>query len=174
VAYPSLNEIDRQWIESFREKHDPQASRLGAHFTLVFPMHAVPSQLGAELAGVAQSTSRISFAIGGADVIRDVLTDDSRVCLVSDEGDTQIAALHDRLYARSLRSHLRADIPFVPHMTVGAAADSRFAERLAEEISVRARMVRGTIAHLTLVDVGTPRVQSAGTFALGIVAGTVA
>jgi len=44
VAFPSVDEVDRQWIESFRSQHDPQASRLGVHFTLVFPFMAVPGE----------------------------------------------------------------------------------------------------------------------------------
>ncbi len=171
VAYPNLDEIDRQWIESFRAKHDPQASRLGVHFTLVFPFEAAPSDLGPELAEVAQSTPPIAFAIHGSKVVRDVLRNDSHVFLVLAEGDAQIATLHDRLYAGALRTHLRADIPFVPHMTVGTAPDSEVAERLAGEIEVRSRMVRGTIANFALVDVGTPRVQSITTYVLGNAAG---
>ena len=172
VAYPSLDEIDRQWIESFRAKHDPQASRIGVHFTLVFPVEAAPSALGPELADVAQATPPISFTIRGTEVVRDVLGNDSQIFLVPAEGDAQIATLHDRLYAGALRTHLRADIPFVPHMTVGAAPDTQVAERLAEEIRVRSRTVRGTIANLALVDVGTPRVQSVMTYALWNAAGT--
>ena len=59
-------------------------------------------------------------------------------------------------------------------MTIGAAPDPQVAERLAEEIRVRSRMVRGTIASLALVDVGTPRVQSIATYALGNAARTSA
>ena len=40
VAYPSLDETDRQWIESFRATHDPQSPRIDVHFTLVFPVEA--------------------------------------------------------------------------------------------------------------------------------------
>jgi len=171
VAYPSLNEVDRQWIEAFRAKHDPQAFRLGVHFTLVFPMEAAPSELGPELADVARRTTPISFTIRGAEVVHDVLENASKIFLVPDQGDGQIAALHDRLYAGALQGHLRGDIPFVPHMTVGAARDSRLGERLAEEISVRARTVRGIIADMALVDVGTPSVHSVATYALGNAAG---
>ena len=37
VAFPLLDADDRQWIESIRAKHDPEAKRIAAHFTLVFP-----------------------------------------------------------------------------------------------------------------------------------------
>ena len=105
VAYPSLDDVDRQWIESFRIKHDPQASRLGVHFTLVFPVEAVPSKLEPEIAVVAQSTQPISFAIRGTKVVRDALGNGSHIFLVPDEGGAQIATLHGRLYAGALRAY---------------------------------------------------------------------
>jgi 2'-5' RNA ligase len=174
VAYPSLDEIDQQRIESFRARHDPQAAQINVHFTLVFPVDAVPSELGSDIAVVAQSSQPISFAIRGTKVAHDVLGNVSHVFLVPDEGAVQITALHDRLYAGTLRPHLRSDIPFVPHMTVGAAADSQAAERLAEELSVHVRMVRGTIANIELVDVGTRHVQSIATYTLGTATATSA
>jgi hypothetical protein len=43
VAYPNIDDSDRQRLESFRALHDPQAARIGVHFTLVFPFDAVPA-----------------------------------------------------------------------------------------------------------------------------------
>jgi len=174
VAYPRLDEVDHQWIESFRAKHDPQAPRIDVHFTLVFPLDAVPSELGPEIAVVAESTQSISFAIRGTKVVRDVLGNVSQIFLVPDEGGIQITALHDRLYAGTLRGHLRSDIPFVPHMTVGAAPDSQAAERLAQELTVQSRILRGTVANIELVNVGTRYVQSIATYTLGTAAATSA
>ncbi len=37
VAYPRLDEGDRRRIESFRARHDPHATLVAAHVTLVFP-----------------------------------------------------------------------------------------------------------------------------------------
>jgi hypothetical protein len=37
VAFPTFEAADRQWIESIRAKHDPEAKRIAAHFTLIFP-----------------------------------------------------------------------------------------------------------------------------------------
>ena len=37
VAYPTLADHDRVWIEYVRQAHDPQAVRIAVHFTLVFP-----------------------------------------------------------------------------------------------------------------------------------------
>jgi hypothetical protein len=37
VAYPTLAEADRLWLESVRLRHDRQALKIALHFTLVFP-----------------------------------------------------------------------------------------------------------------------------------------
>lgn len=50
VAYPSLDQDDRQWIDSFRTSHDPQAG-IGVHVTLMFP--------------VFQNISSLSYSMNG-------------------------------------------------------------------------------------------------------------
>lgn len=168
VAFPGLDEIDRQWIESFRAKHDPQASRIRAHFTLVFPFDGIPNELRPSLAAAAQSAEPIRFAIPRALVVADALAVGSHhIFLVPDEGSAQIATLHDRLYAGALRRHLRGDIRFVPHMTVGTTRDRAAAEKLAEALNAHARIVRGILEAVQLVDVGLPRVRSIASYALG-------
>ena len=165
VAFPTLEDPDRRWIESFRAKHDPQVSQINVHFTLVFPVDT-SEDVGSEVATVAQSTPPIAFAVRRTEVVSDALGHGSHVFLVPDEGSAQISALHDRLYAGKLRVHLRSDIPFVPHMTVGAAPDSGSALRLADELNVRDRPFRGVVGALELVDVGATRVRSIATYEL--------
>ncbi len=130
------------------------------HFTLVFPIETSEGDLGSEIAAAARSTAPIAFAARRTEVVSDALGHGSHVFLVADEGGAHISALHDRLYAGVLRTHLRPDIPFVPHMTVAAASDSASAVRLADELNVRVRPVLGVVRALELVDVGAPRVRS--------------
>lgn len=167
VAYPSLNEPDRQWVESSRAKHDPQAPRIDAHFTLVFPVEAPPSNLEPEIAAVAQSAQSIPFVIDRISVVPDVLGGGNHIFLVPEEGGVQIATLHDQLYSGVLQGHLRTDIPFTPHMTVGVASDLVAAEELANDVRVQARIIRGTLSSIELVNVGTRRVEQIASFALG-------
>jgi len=174
VAYPTLDEADRQWIELFRAEHDPQASRIGAHFTLVFPTEANPDDLDPDIAEAASSIQPISFAIGSTKVVQDVLSDASHIFLVPDHGGIELTTLHDRLYGGVLRRELRSDILFVPHITVGAATNSQVAEELAARLSSRFRVVRGTVSGIELVDVGTRQVQSVATYTLGNAATTTA
>jgi 2'-5' RNA ligase len=166
VAYPRLDEADRHWIEAFRTKHDPQAPRIGVHFTLVFPVDAMPNDVVREIALVAQTTDPIPFAIDRMQVVPDVPGQVSHIFLVPNEGSGEIATLHDRLYGGTLRSHLRSDIPFIAHMTVGAAPDPESAAKLAEALDLGGRIVRGIVSDIDLIDVSAERVQSIGAYRL--------
>ena len=74
--------------------------------------------------------------------------------------------LHDRLYAGALKKHLRADVPFIPHMTIAAAPDLDTCKQLASEIALGPRIIAGEISAFELVDVSQPRVTSLRTYAL--------
>ena len=56
VAYPALEDRDRDWIEFVRARHDPQALRIPAHFTLVFPTEDSADPVAADVAAVAASS----------------------------------------------------------------------------------------------------------------------
>ena len=167
VSYPSIDEADRQWIESVRARHDPQAARIGVHFTLVFPTDASPVEVAAEVAAVASLARPIPFTIRGARAVGDVVGGGGHVFLVADEGRGEIATLHDRLYHGVLRPHLRADIPFTPHMTVAAGSDLAECEELVHELNLERRIVHGILRGIELVNVEKPHVDSIATFVLG-------
>jgi hypothetical protein len=138
------------------------------HFTLVFPVDMTPSVLEAELQAVVAATPLIPLAIRRAEVVRDTVDGWTHLFLVPDEGRAEIEALHDRLYAGSLGPHLRPDIPYVPHMTIGVAPDVSSGERLANELRIGPRVVRGTVLSIDLIDVGRPLVRTVRTYTLGI------
>jgi 2'-5' RNA ligase len=167
VGYPNLDEVDRRWIELFRSKHDPQASRIGAHYTLAFPVEIPFRGLESEIAAVAQSSQPISFIIRHAEVVRDAFSDASLIFLIPDEGNVGLTALHDHLYAGVLRPYRRLDIPFVPHVTIGAAPDPRSAQKLVPELNFHSRIIRGTVDKIDLVEICDEGVRSLAAYALG-------
>jgi len=167
LSYPSLNEADCQWIESVRIKHDPQAARIGVHFTLVFPADAAPAEVAVEVAAVARSARPIPFTIRRARAVSDVVGGGARVFLVPHEGCGEIATLHDQLYQGVLHPHLRADIPFTPHMTVAAGLDLAVCEGLVQELSLDHRTVQGILRTIEVVNLENRRVDSIATFVLG-------
>ncbi len=173
VAFPALDEDDREGIESFRGRHDPQASRISLHFTLVFPFNAEPDRIMSEVAAAARSMGPIPFTIRQTSVVRDTVGGGAwKVFLVPDEGWAQVARLHDRLYSGSLKGSLREDIPFAPHITVGAAADAQLAQEWAKTLEVPPRVIAGTLASIDVVDVGEHRVRSVASYRFGESEGT--
>lgn len=103
-------------IEDFRRLHDPLADTLPAHMTLVFPF---PTSLTA-----TQITSHIRRIVGnwpGLPVtFRDIdgIVDEFVVLMLRERTDA-IIALHDKLYRGILKTHLREDIEYAPHVTLG-------------------------------------------------------
>ncbi len=161
VGFPRLDEFDFRSIAEVRSAHDPQAIRIGPHFTLVFPFQASAVEIAAELSAVAALTKRVPFTIRRAEAARDVMSGvGGHVFLVPDEGRAEITELHDRLYGGALRSHRRTDIPFIPHITVGADSDFERCQILADAFNNGPRIVHGVLDSFTLVNVATIPVQS--------------
>lgn len=169
VSFPVLTDDDRRWVESIRAKHDPQAGRLAAHFTLVFPVDTIAAALSVEVREIAGSTPPVPFVVRYAMATRDALGPGGHVFLVADEGGAEIATIHDRLYSGTLKPHLRTDIPFVPHITVAAHPDFSVCQALAEEIDDELRTLRGRLESLEVLDMSNRTIASAGRFALGSV-----
>ncbi len=51
-----------------------------------------------------------------------------------ERGKEQIEELHDRLYTGPLLQFLRADIPYIPHVTVGRKSSAELVAEIAKEI----------------------------------------
>jgi 2'-5' RNA ligase len=159
VGYPTLSEKDRRWIESFRAANDPQAARIAAHFTLVFPAELSVESLAAHAAAVLESSRQIPFVLGQATAVPEVGGNGGHVFLVPDEGRLEIVALHDRLYEGVLRPALRSDLPFVPHVTVAAQPSWKTCQDLARELNGDLRPVPGRLREVELVEVSAAEVR---------------
>jgi 2'-5' RNA ligase len=166
VSYPVLTEADRLWIEAIRARHDPQAARLPAHFTLVFPS-AGTNDLVREVAFVAATSAPIAFRLDAVRAVRDLVAGaGAHVMLVAARGGAQIAALHDRLYRGVLRAGRRVDVPFVPHVTVGASADYDRCAAVAAAVGTEQRPIEGRLERLDIVDLDGPAVTTIRSLAL--------
>jgi len=152
VAYLSLDDADRGWIESFRARHDPQAGKLSAHFTLVFPTDVATIGVANDVEATAHSIDAFDFVIRSAKAVRNPLGLGGHVFLVPDEGSDQVVALHDRLCAGVFRSSLRPDLSYLPHVTVAADPDWRKCEALADDLNRDPRVPRGRVEALVLLD----------------------
>jgi hypothetical protein len=66
IAYPNIDPAEREWLETFRARYDPQAARLGLHFTLVFPFneqYTCSTKLSEEMCALTEPIPVIPFAI---------------------------------------------------------------------------------------------------------------
>ena len=145
VAYPNLDDADREWIESIRARHDPQASRIKVHFTLVFPVDLPPTSVAAHTSEVVNLARPISFVMRHAVAVYDTARGGGYVFLEADEGRDEIVELHDRLYEGLLRSYLHESVPFLPHLTLAANSDFQWCEGFAREVNAAQRIVRGEL-----------------------------
>ena len=170
IAYPNIDALEREWLETVRAQHDPQAVRLGVHFTLVFPCDepcTASGQLAEELHAVTESIPTIPFAIAEALAVPNPQAAGGHVFLLPDQGRNEISRLHNELYAGPFREVALTGKPFVPHVTVAAASSAAACEVLAQQLSERAARLRGSLDRLELVDVSEPVVRSLRSFALG-------
>jgi len=167
VAYPVLARAGQEWIEAIRSEHDPQASRIAAHFTLVFPVVDSRETIASVVSGVAQTQPPFDFIIDTVAAVRDPCGDGGHVFLVPSDGAREIRALHDRLYDSVLLPHFRADLPYTPHLTVAANSDFSWCERCAADLSGRLPRIAGRVDRLALVEITADAVMSVEDFALG-------
>lgn len=135
VSRLDIGPADRKWVEGIRRDHDPHHAIIDAHFTHVFPFAYSPTtEVISHAETIAASTDVISFQLSRAAAVRDAVAPRALVFLLPTEGESEIRRLHDRLYSGVLAPMLRADIPFVPHVTVAAFDRIDEAERMASEL----------------------------------------
>ena len=123
------------WIHRIRLAHDPHHSVVGPHFTLVFPFDGLlVEEVIPHAEAVALTTSTLRFRLSRASAVRDAFAPRSHVFLLPTEGEYRLRQLHRRLYSGVLEPKLLPEIPFVPHVTVGAFDRHEDAERLARSL----------------------------------------
>jgi len=167
VSYPTLADRDREWIEAYRVRHDPQARRIGAHFTLVFPVRVEAAPVLEHTFRVLQDEGVIPFTLRRVEPRTDPIAGGGHVFLLPDEGSDEIVHLHDRLYGGCLRPHLRSDVPFAPHLTIAASADPEACQALARELDKADLCIAGRIEMVDVVEVADDVVRSIARFDLG-------
>src|SRR5260221_11938208 len=147
--FPKFAGIER--IEAFRARHDPASGDIAAHLTLVFPFPTAHTRLQVEthVNRVASRWPRIPVTFR-----RVRMHANEFLFLMAARGAASLAALHDRLYTRSLAPHLRRDLPYEPHMTLGRHEEFGALERaLAEAEEELGGEFAETLSEVTLLDV---------------------
>ncbi len=151
VAFPEIAAADLAWIETLRRDGDPQAARIGAHMTFVFPSGRLgPDMLCDHVAAALAGVMPIALRLDRWRVHRQGA---SYVFLEPTLGRDACVALHDRLHAGKLSAERRPDLPFEPHVTLGRSDDVEAAERLLARVAERRPRVAARIDALALVEV---------------------
>jgi 2'-5' RNA ligase len=167
VAIPLFDADDRNWIESIRAKHDPEAKRIAAHFTLVFPAVLPLRATESHVTRVAHATEPIRFVLRRATVAPDAVGSGGHVFLIPEDGRDAIAGLHERLYEGPLQPHLRRNMSFTPHISVAAGTSLEPLHMLAGELNAKNLSIRGSISEIVLVDVTEDEIRQAAQCPLG-------
>jgi 2'-5' RNA ligase len=111
VHYPRLN---RPELDEFRRDHDPFASSIPEHITLMFPVPSAPDDVVRHARAVAGSVAPFDLHIVG---LRK--TWDHWLYLPMREGRDQIIRLYDQLYTGPMAEYRREDLPFDAHIAIG-------------------------------------------------------
>ena len=87
--------------------------------------------------------------------------------LLPDQGRAVIVQLHYRLYQGPLAPYLRADLPYLPHITMGMAPDEEQEHALCAGLNGGLREIRGRIAALTVGALRAQQFEPLASFGLG-------
>jgi 2'-5' RNA ligase len=148
VAFPALAESDGRLIEDLRRAGDPDAARIAAHLTFVFPTAALAADvLTMRVNAVAAKTAPIAFGLRRVMVHHE--PPEAYVYLVPDRGYETLVGLHAQLNDRSDASTGRK---FVPHVTVARLATREKARSLATALPTRRLAIDGSIRSLSVVE----------------------
>lgn len=152
VAFPALSAANRALIDAIRAQHDAtQARVIPPHFTLVFACTVADEQEYRDhVGGIAARTPRIPFACRHAILDAADGRDVTHVCLVASDGASRIAQLHDELYSGPLARHLRKELAYIPHITIGTFASPMEAGSLCDRLNAKALSIEGVINALSV------------------------
>lgn len=166
VAYPEVDADARQRIDAFRALHDAHArSLIGPHFTLLFACSEVDETAYRwHVQAVVEDTGAIEFCCRYAMLGATHHDETASIYLVPDEGFSQISLLHDRLYRGTMAEHLRLDIPYLPHISIGMPGSGAAAKALCDEWNAAPTEIRGLIRSATVGAVQDGRFKNRATY----------
>jgi hypothetical protein len=166
VAYPDIDADDRQRIDAFRSLHDAHArSVIGPHFTLLFACaEEDETAYRWHVQAAVEDTGVIPFCCRYAMLGATHHDESASIYLVPDEGFSQISLLHDRLYRGLMARHLRLDLPYLPHISIGMPGSGAAAKALCDEWNAAHGPIHGVIRSATIGAVQDGRFKNRATY----------
>lgn len=153
LGYPTLQAADYRRIQAFRADHDPLFRIVAPHITLVFPLDdALEEAVVSHVRRLAKQQPKVNFVLRRAQPIAPLPGEaDAPIFLVPAEGYDALVQLHGQLYSGPLAPHLRQDLPFMPHITIGRKPDQTAAQQAADEFAAQEFAMPGSLGALTVV-----------------------
>ena len=153
VWFPQFTEpLATERIQHFRLVNDPLTHKLPAHLTLVFPFHANLSvtQLASHIKRVTAGWPALPASFRGVDSVQGEF-----ILLMCSLRREAITELHDRLYRGVLKSFLRDDIVYQPHLTLARVSSPEQFDMLLADAELRFRDTwYATLRELTILRYG--------------------
>ncbi|MBU1096426.1 MAG: 2'-5' RNA ligase family protein [Bacteroidetes bacterium] len=161
LAFPKLENDTYEWIQSIRKSNDIRYyTVVKPHFTIVFPLFNYEiGELQMHIKNICTEIESIQFSIRATTIVKDSFSEYTDVFLVPDEGNSQIIKLHNKLYTGIIRKELRLDIPFIPHIGIGASKVAEDAKQLSNNLNKQKFCVESKITELDLVEYSYPKVN---------------
>ncbi len=114
--------INREGINKFRQKYDPQVDLIEPHITLVFPILEFIDQdsLTLHIKNILSAWKPFPIHLKGLQK-----SWDEYLFLMVQEGKEDVIKLHDELYTGVLAEYCREYTPFIPHLTLGVFSKNK-------------------------------------------------
>ena len=114
LIFPKFNNIEK--IQCIRKEKDRLFNVLDPHITIVFPFSDQISndELIEKIEDIISNFNKFEVEFRGVS-----LSNDNYIYLNCVMGNDLLIRLHDEIYSRILPEHLRTDIEYVPHITLG-------------------------------------------------------
>ncbi len=152
LAFPEISKEDFNRIQDFRSRNDRYYPVVNPHFTIVFPVEEVKEKEFIDhIKSRCSKFKKIDFTLNYAVTVKDSFSEFWDIFLVPDKGNSSIIKLHDELYKGPLITHLRIDIPFIPHMGIGNDVDPFHCINLAAGLNEENISISGIISTLSIV-----------------------
>jgi 2'-5' RNA ligase len=160
VNYPTFSQEDYDWIQSVRRRNDPlYFDIVDPHLTLVFPTEGISEgELIDHVRRHAKTFSAFKVVFRCAILGDPSFQEHAHAFLVPDEGFSGVVRLHDLLYTGPLRSELRLDIPFVPHVGIANTPTAAACKFIIDELNAQAFEIRARVETLDVIGYDGKRV----------------
>ena len=143
---PELSRPDIERIQTVRAQHDPQGKLLGPHVTLVFPTLATTERrLLDHVTQIIGNVRAFRAAFRCAILYKDTEKPLTYAYLLPDDGTSHFVRLHHQLLTGSLERALRLDVPYVPHITLGAFERPEAAKTVVDSFNQQPFTISGFV-----------------------------